>query len=107
MGKLTTYPFLDFNSFKLVIWDVNAQLKKYQIDIIPLKGTYLHYKPMKSLCSNCIHGMIEVKETLLLLRACIYQPKINVIPSLLSLERVLDKVIRDVDTFVENVCSEK
>ena len=100
MSEVTGYLQLDFNVFKSVVWGIYRLLAHYHNIYLPLKARKLHYKPKKT---HCIHGIIQVKELLSLLRLCLYHPQINQFFSLLNLEKVSDDIIACINSYIQNL----
>ena len=103
MCKVTGFFQLDFNLFKHIIWKIHHLLAHYHNVYLPVKAKILHYKPSKTLFSNCIYGMVQVKELLLVLYKCLYHPEINQLSSLLNLEKTTDDIIACVENYIENL----
>ena len=103
MSEVTGYLQLDFNVFKSVVWGIYRLLAHYHNIYLPLKARKLHYKPKKTLFSNCIHGIIQVKELLSVLCLCLYHPQINQLFSLLNLEKVTDDIIACINSYIRNL----
>ena len=103
MCKVTGSKQFDFNMYKAVVWNVNKILSHFQNIHLTLKEKILHYRLRKTLLSNCLHGVTELREVLSVLRACMYHSQINRIRSLIQLEEAGSEVFTSVTIFSSKV----
>ena len=103
MCKVTGHFQLDFNMFKEVIWCLHQLASHYHNIHLPIKAKILNYRPRKTLLSNCLFGLVEVRSVFECLRCCMYHPQMNQLCTQVKLEEMTEEVIKLIALYVNNL----
>ena len=103
MCKVTGVQQFDFSMYKAVVWNAHKIFVTFPKHTPPTESKNTALQTAKTLLSNCLHGVTEIREVLSVIHACMYHPQLNRIRSLIQLEEATSEVFTSVAFFLSNV----